>query len=88
MVPFFFVITIHRVHFSFFFVKPGARMTTYKQIWPPLGTLEAFFIPRAFECGMSSVCFATSETQGRCPFLFVREVDAFQECHLLRRFSE
>ena len=51
-------------------------MTTYKQVWPPLGALEALLVPWAFERGMSSVCLATSKTQGRCPFLFIGEVDA------------
>ena len=51
-------------------------MTTYEQVWPPLGALEALLVPRAFERSVSSVRFATSEAQGRCPFLFVGEVDA------------
>ena len=51
-------------------------MTMYEQVWPPLGALEALFEPRAFERGVSSVCFATREAQGWCPLLFIGEVDA------------
>ena len=61
LVPLFFIIAVHCIYFSFFFVKPDAVVATYKQVWPPLGTLEALFISWAFKCGMAGVCLATGE---------------------------